>query len=403
MKTLVRPISLAVALASPTVPAGLYANAYAQSAPAPATQASPAAAAVWSRPAARELLTYIEGLEREGLTPAVYSPDRLRAAVDAGNGAAATQLADEIFLRLARDLSGGSVRGSDRVSWYMAPSGIDEDEQQRLLERAKHGGVAAILDGLLPTHPQYVGLRRALANPANAERRDLIRTNMERWRWMPRNLGERHIIVNVPAFTAAFVENGEVIARHRTVVGATSTPTPQLSATVTAVTFNPWWTVPQSIVRTMRGFGGYEVREGNGYRIVRQPPGPRNSLGRVKIEMPNEHAIYLHDTPAQHLFSRSVRAFSHGCVRTQGIRDFAARLLASTGEWDRARIDEVINTGQNRQVRLAAPMPVYVSYFTAAATNDGNIVTYTDVYGRDGRVRQALNRTSGDRALASGS
>src|SRR5688500_18717443 len=114
MKTLVRPISLAVALASPTVPAGLYATANAQSVPAPAAQATPAAAAVWSRPAARELLTYIEGLEREGLTPAAYSPDRLRAAVEAGNGATATQLADEIFLRLARDLSGGSVRGSDR-------------------------------------------------------------------------------------------------------------------------------------------------------------------------------------------------------------------------------------------------------------------------------------------------
>ncbi|HEY0325633.1 MAG TPA: L,D-transpeptidase family protein, partial [Allosphingosinicella sp.] len=242
-----------------------------------------------------------------------------------------------------------------------------------------------------------------LANPANAERRDLIRTNLERWRWMPRNLGERHIIVNVPAFTAAFIENGEVIARHRTVVGATSTPTPQLSATAVAVTFNPWWTVPQSIVRTMRGFGGYQVREANGYRIVRQPPGPGNSLGRVKIEMPNEHAIYLHDTPSQHLFSRSVRAFSHGCVRTQGIRDFAARLLESTGDWDRARIDQTIAAGQTVQARLAAPMPVYVSYFTAAATNDGNIVTYTDVDGRDTRVRQALNRVATDRAMASGS
>jgi murein L,D-transpeptidase YcbB/YkuD len=400
MKTLVRPTLLAFALTSPTLPATVHAQS-SQPITQPEAPASPAVSH-WARPAAAELVSYLDRLDAEGLSPALYSPERLRAALSAGDQAAFTRVADDVFLRLARDLSGGSVRGADRVSWYMAPSGIDEAEQRRLLDQAKRAGVARILDGLLPAHPQYVGLKRALANPANAERRDLIRANMERWRWMPRNLGERHIIVNVPAFTAAFVENGEVIARHRTVVGATSTPTPQLSATAVAVTFNPWWTVPQSIVRTMRGFNGYQVREANGYRIVRQPPGPANSLGRVKIEMPNEHAIYLHDTPSQHLFGRSVRAFSHGCIRTQGIRDFAARLLESTGEWDRGRIDEAIATGRTTQARLAAPMPVYISYFTAAATNDGNIVTYTDVYGRDTRVRQALNRAPSDRAMASG-
>ena len=402
MKTLVRPTLLAFALTSPTLPATVHAQSN-QPATQQAAPAVPAAVTHWARPAAADLVSYIERLDAEGLSPANYGPDRLRSALAAGDQAAFTRVADEIFLRLARDLSGGSVRGSDRVSWFMAPSGIDEPEQQNLLERAKRGNVTQLLNGLLPTHPQYAGLRNALANPANAERRDLIRTNMERWRWMPRNLGERHNIVNVPAFTAAFIENGEVIARHRTVVGATSTPTPQLSATAVAVTFNPWWTVPQSIVRNMRGFGGYQVREANGYRIVRQPPGPGNSLGRVKIEMPNEHAIYLHDTPSQHLFSRSVRAFSHGCIRTQGIRDFAARLLESTGDWDRARIDQAIAAGTTVQARLAAPMPVYISYFTAAATNDGNIVTYTDVYGRDTRVRQALNRSPSNRAMASGS
>jgi murein L,D-transpeptidase YcbB/YkuD len=226
---------------------------------------------------------------------------------------------------------------------------------------------------------------------------------MERWRWLPRNLGPRHVIVNVPAFTAALIENGQVVARHRAVVGATSTPTPQLSATITAVTFNPWWTVPQSIIRGMRSFNGYEVRNGNGYRIVRQAPGPRNALGRVKIEMPNEHAIYLHDTPSQSLFGNERRAYSHGCIRTHMIRDFAELLLAPTGQWDRAQIDSTINAGRTVQARLAQPIPVYIAYFTAAATNDGNVVSYTDVYGRDTRVRQALNRTGPARALASGS
>ena len=139
---------------------------------------------------------------------------------------------------------------------------------------------------------------------------------------------------------------------------------------------------------------GYQVRREGGTLIVRQPPGPGNSLGRVKIEMPNDHAIYLHDTPAQGLFARPVRAFSHGCIRTQNVRDLAALLLAPTGEWDRAAIDRTIAAGETVSASLTEPVPVYIAYFTAAATTDGNIVTYADIYGRDGPVRQALNRTA---------
>jgi murein L,D-transpeptidase YcbB/YkuD len=365
-----------------------------QAAQASETQSS------WSADRATRLLAYVEQVGADGLNPASYSPDRLRAAM--GDEAARSRVADEIFLKLAADLSGGSVRGADRVSWYMAPSGADESERQRMLQRAKGGDPAAVLNGLLPKHPQYALLKNALTKPENAARRDLIRTNMERWRWLPRNLGERHIIVNVPAYTAAIVENGEVIARHKTVVGALKTPTPQLSATVTAVTFNPWWTVPQSIVKTMSGFGGYEVRQGNGYRSS-PGAGTAQRARRIKIEMPNEHAIYLHDTPSQSLFNQDRRAYSHGCIRTHNIRGFAETLLRPTGQWNRGQIDTAIDAGKTVQARLAAPIPVYIAYFTAAATGEGSLVTYADVYGRDGRVRQALNRGPTDRALASGS
>jgi murein L,D-transpeptidase YcbB/YkuD len=135
--------------------------------------------------------------------------------------------------------------------------------------------------------------------------------------------------------------------------------------------------------------------------IVRQPPGPRNALGRLKIEMPNQWAIYLHDTPAQSLFDRPVRAFSHGCIRTQYVRDFAADLLEQTGGWDRAAIDAAIGRGQTRTISLATPVPVYIAYFTAAATTDGNIVTYPDIYGRDAPVRQALNAVGSQTQQAS--
>jgi murein L,D-transpeptidase YcbB/YkuD len=302
---------------------------------------------------------------------------------------------------LATDLSGGQVRGRNRVDWFMPDTGLNDAAKQQLLNQVTaSGGVADALNGLLPTHPQYAGLRRALANtaPDDNARRDLIRVNMERWRWLPHNLGTRHVLVNVPAFTAALIDDGHVTARHRAVVGAVRTPTPQLSARITAVTINPYWNVPQSIIRTTSFGAGYQVTRGaNGVVSVRQPPGPRNALGRVKIEMPNPHAIYLHDTPSQALFGRAVRAFSHGCIRTQNVRDFAALLLAPTGRWDRGNIDEAVNTGRNQTTPLANPVPVYIAYFTAAATTDGNIVSYADIYGRDTPVRVALNRSGAAR------
>jgi murein L,D-transpeptidase YcbB/YkuD len=388
--------ALVVLLASPTMPGAIQAAALDQAQVAPVPPPPPAPVN-WSVDAARELLAYVENIGVEGLSPAAYSADRLATAVATRNEAVITPVANQVFLKLAADLSGGSVRGRSRVDWHMPDVGLDAAGQQRLLAQVQRsGGVAEVLDGLLPIHPQYAGLKRALANTPESEtaRRDLIRTNLERWRWLPRTLGTRHVLVNVPAFTAALVDEGRVIARHRTVVGAIRTPTPQLSATITAVTINPWWNVPQSIIRSSGGFGaGYEVTRSSGGGIsVRQPPGPRNALGRVKIEMPNPHAIYLHDTPSQSLFGRPVRAFSHGCIRTQNVRDFAALLLAPTGEWSRADIDRVVGTGRNTTTRLAAPIPVYIAYFTAVTTGDGNIVSYGDIYGRDAPVRQALNQ-----------
>ena len=389
-----RNAALVILLATPTMPGAIQAAALDQEQP-PAAAPVPAPVS-WRMNDARELLDYVQSIGTEGLLPASYGPDRLAAAIATGDRAQVSPVATEIFLQLATDLSGGQVRGRSRVDWFMPDAGLDDAGKQQLLTQVtSHGGVADALNGLLPTHPQYAGLRRALANtdPSDTARRDLIRVNMERWRWLPRSLGARHVLVNVPAFTAALIDDGHVTARHRAVVGAVRTPTPQLSARITAVTINPYWNVPQSIIRTTSFGAGYEVTRGaNGVISVRQPPGPRNALGRVKIEMPNPHAIYLHDTPSQALFGRAVRAFSHGCIRTQNVRDFAALLLEPTGHWDRSEIDEAVNTGRNQTTPLARPVPVYIAYFTAAATTDGNIVTYNDIYGRDVPVRVALNR-----------
>ena len=397
MKKLARLSFVGMLLASPSLPAVLQTAAIAQSQPAVETPAAaPIAAVAWTRETAQSLLEYVEGVDAEGLNPADYGRDRLRDAIAGRDEPGMASAATDTFLRLAADLSGGATPAAARVDWHMTSTMLDAAAQRALMARAVSGNrIAESLNGLLPIHPQYAGLRRALAitPESDAATRDLIRTNMERWRWMPRTLGARHVIVNVPAFTAAIVDNGSVTARHRAVVGAVRTPTPQLNATIRAVTMNPWWNVPQSIIREMGGrFGAdYEVTRNGNQISARQQPGPRNSLGRVKIEMPNEHAIYLHDTPSQSLFARPARAFSHGCIRTQNVRDFAARLLAPTGEWGRARIDQTINAGRTVSANLDRPVPVYIAYFTAAATDEGQIVRYNDVYGRDAPVKRAFH------------
>ena len=371
----------------------------------PAPAAFPAASSGWNRALGQDLLAYVDNIGAEGLDPARYDTAALREAIARGDDAAIHAAATPLFLRLTNELSGGYVRGPDRVEWYVEGQGLNGHDQQDLMARAiADGQVKPALDSLLPTHPQYLGLRTVLAATpeSDAAKRDVIRVNMERWRWMPRDFGARHILVNVPAFTAAIVDNGAVTSRHRVIVGKRATPTPQLSVVATGVTFNPWWTLPQSIIREMNGrFAGYEVtRTEGGGTMVRQRPGPNNALGRMKIEMANEHAIYLHDTPARNLFARDVRAFSHGCIRTQDALGFAAILLQASGEWDRAAIDRAVANGRTVTAQLPAPIPVHIAYFTAAATDNGTIVTYADLYGRDAQVKQALGRAPATDAMA---
>jgi L,D-transpeptidase YcbB len=362
-----------------------------------------AAAVQWTKSAARELLVYVERVGEEGLDPADYSDAELRAALTGPDMALLSRVATDVFLRLSSDLALGHARGDTRVDWHMVDPDLNGNEQYAMMERAvANGTVADSLNSLLPTHPQYTELKQVLANVKDKATRDKVRVNLDRWRWLPRHLGERYLIVNVPAYTVALVEDGHVVARRRAVVGAPKTATPQLSATVTGVILNPWWEVPQSIAPEVRGKKGYvTVKSGNGVRY-RQPPGPGNSLGRMKVVMPNNYAIYLHDTPSKALFKRDARAFSHGCIRTEDPLGFA-EIMLNNPEWDRAKIDATVASGKTVQANAAAPMPVYITYFTAAAAKDNQgILEYKDVYGRDGKVVVALNDRNGT-ALASAS
>jgi murein L,D-transpeptidase YcbB/YkuD len=390
---------------------GAAVPAAAQNAPSPAPAAPAAApapvavapplAADWSRRNAQALLAYVENVDSEGLDPADYRPAELRSAIesrDEGLGAVATAA----FVKLAGDLMFGHVRGDDRIDWHVKDDSWNVYDQQALLDRAMKGGIAETLDSLMPTHPQYAALKALLADPSvDSRTKNRIRINLDRWRWLPRDLGSKYVIVNVPAYTVALVENGQTLNRRRAVAGAIKTPTPQLSAMITGAIFNPWWEVPSSIAGEVRGKKGYVAVKDESGKIVRwrQPPGPSNALGRVKLVMGNPYAIYLHDTNAKNLFNRQARAFSHGCIRTEDAVGFAETLLEGT-EWDRPKIDQALASGKATQANLATPVPVYIVYFTVAATSDGPPMSYADMYGRDSKVLAALTDTGGT-ALAS--
>ncbi|HEX8257621.1 MAG TPA: L,D-transpeptidase family protein [Allosphingosinicella sp.] len=357
-------------------------------------------APAWSKPAAEDLLAYVDRSGEDGLDPADYAPDALRAALAGGEQAALDRAATDSFLRVSADLALGNVPMAARDDWHLKDNDLTGAQQFTLMRKAiQDGTVRDTLASLLPTHPQYAELKGVLATTSDKTTADKVRVNLDRWRWLPRDLGRRYVIVNVPAYTVALVEDGHVVARHKAVVGAPKTATPQLGATATGVILNPWWEVPKSITPEVQGKRGYvRVKAGEGWRY-RQPPGPANALGRMKVVMPNNYAIYLHDTPSKSAFNKPARAFSHGCIRTQDPLAFAELLLGNP-EWDRAAIDAAIASGKTVEAKATTPTPVYITYFTAAAAQTGKIVSYKDVYGRDGSVVVALNQRAGT-ALAS--
>ena len=377
------------------------------------TEPAPLPPPVWNVSDVQQLLTYIQAIGKEGLDPVDYDPNGLSAAIQGGDPMAMSAAATERFNRLSSDLALGHVRGKDRVDWWIKDPDLDSVRQDQLLRWAlQTHRVGETLDGLMPTHPQYAALKHALevTPAAEADKIKRIRLNMDRWRWLPHDLGDRYIIVNVPAYTAALVEKGETISRHHAVAGKISTPTPQLSAVATGVILNPWWEIPSSIAGEVAGKNGFVALKDDNGKVIRwrQPPGPTNALGQVKFVMPNSKAIYLHDTNAKSRFNSKVRAFSHGCIRTQDILKLATILLEepaanadpaaaaadSAKPWTAERIHDVLASGKSVQASFATPLPVYIVYMSSAATVDGKIIDYQDIYKRDSKVIAALTDAS---------
>jgi murein L,D-transpeptidase YcbB/YkuD len=279
--------------------------------------------------------------------------------------------------------------------------------------------------GIEPTAGGGVDATTLAALNVPVERRARqIELNLERWRWISGDFGERYILVNVPAFQLSVVEHGRTVASMRVIVGKEQRATPVFSDLLTQIVLNPTWHIPDSIVAQeiapqlrkdpgylrrkgieikRQGAGTAEVdagalsaaeidqlgRHGSPLRL-RQPPGPQNPLGRYKFLFPNQFDVYLHDTPAGELFERSRRTFSHGCVRIEKPDELAQYLLAGDPRWTPEAVAAKLATGESETITLASPLPVYILYLTAWVEADGTPNFRADVYDEDARLDEAL-------------
>lgn len=267
----------------------------------------------------------------------------------------------------------------------------------------------------------YVGPKTRLAfnggqrQPTN--HLQTIRANMEQWRWMPKTLGERHILVNIPEFKFAYYEDDHVVHEERVIVGANDTQTPLFSHRMTTIVLRPEWYMPDSIKldkllsaqrrgRTLESMG-YKVKR-NGKSIdswkvrwaranisaytVYQPSGSSNALGLVKFLFPNKHAVYLHDTPSKSLFSADTRTFSHGCIRVRDPLKLAEILLDRDKGEGAVNVNRIVRRGKDNVVyTLDQELPVHIVHMTAWANDDGSVSYFNDTYGHENRIKLALN------------
>jgi murein L,D-transpeptidase YcbB/YkuD len=306
---------------------------------------------------------------------------------------------------------------ADLIGWRHSPRDVHrnwltdskkEDLAARLTAAVSANSVRASLEELAPTHPQYKGLQTALAHETakTGGRADQIRMNMERWRWAPRDLGDRYILVNVPAYTLQVIEGERPVLSMRVIVGTPDNQTPLFSDKMTYLVFSPYWNIPPDILREEtlpRVARDPDFLRRNNIEIVgtsgdgeidpetvdwddesstrnlrfRQRPGADNALGLVKFIFPNHFNVYLHDTPSDRLFFKENRALSHGCIRIEDPMAMAKYVMRDQPDWTEERIRTAMHAGREQTAKLKTPIPVHIGYWTAWVEADGKTVTYT--------------------------
>ena len=379
-------------------------------------------------------MAVLDEADSHGLDPSWYEATALKtrrrdtqasSARDAdriGQRAALDVRVTAALLALGRDVSTGRTSPSSLMRTWKR--GRPAPDVVTTLARAREKGrMRGWLDEIAPRHPEYRQLREWLAiarraNPADARAAQVaqLAANLERWRWVADDLGDRHLIVNIPEFMLRARERDATVLAMRVVVGKPGGhETPIISGDIRSVVFNPYWNIPESIllaetlpaITKDRGFlerNGMEVvpisssapidddevdwdAVSSGRVRVRQRPGAGNALGKIKFPFSNDQAIYLHDTPSTSLFARDVRAFSHGCVRVAEPEVLANYVLGGETAWTPERISRAMAGSSETHVRAPRTLPVHLVYFTVIAGPDGKPVYLNDIYGLDRRMK----------------
>lgn len=401
---------------------------------APSAPSARTIQSLWSADAADALIELSASAQSEGLSSfesAAAEVTNLRASSTASPAGAAAfdSAADTLFVDLAQAFAQGAVDPARADPQWRIPRPALPDVPTLLATARSDARAVRELATLLPQSTEYVALRaelgRVLAEPPGAldragrireARIASLRASLERWRWLPRALPSPRIEVRIAQFQAVLHQTSAPARIHNVIVGARTRQTPSFKAEISAVTLNPTWTPPRSILTNellpqfardpnAASRGGYDAIDAAGAVIidpttidwaarpfpyqVRQRPGALNALGRVKFEMPNPYDIYLHDTPNHALFARDQRALSHGCVRVDDALDLAAAVLAPA--YTTSSLQDEVDAGQTRSLPLAAPLPVYFLYIPASSV-DGATVQYSDdTYGRDSALVVTLD------------
>jgi L,D-transpeptidase YcbB len=304
------------------------------------------------------------------------------------------------------------------ASGDLDPSAVGNDIYDSYVEaavrrfQARHG---------LTTDGVVRGATLMALNVPAAIRRDQLKVNIGRLRTLTTNLGPRYVVCNIPAARIEAIENDVAVSRHTAVVGKPDRASPDINSKITEINFNPFWTVPPSIVRKdlipkmqdqpdyltsnhIRIFDAKHAElqpsqinwysEDATHYSFKQDPGDFNSLGSIRISFPSAYGVYMHDTPLKNLFGDDFRFHSSGCVRVQNVRELVVWLLDETKGWSAAEIDLVLKSGDRKDARLVRPVPLHWVYVTAWAASDGVVQFREDIYSRDGLGAPAIPATT---------
>jgi murein L,D-transpeptidase YcbB/YkuD len=381
---------------------------------------------------AQQAMEFLQGVAADGLDPKDYPTPQFAESAQLAADELVLTNSVATFVRHARTGRLAFTQVSGAIYFDLrAP-----DAEQFLETIASSGDVRATLDNFNPQHPQYRALRTELAlarrsqavESANAAivdvsprskdrtepkseaaRIDTLLANMERWRWLPHELGSAYVMVNVPDYTLKVVNLGRTAWSTRIVVGRPGEyATPLLAEKMNYITINPTWNVPPSIIRNeylpalardpnaLARVGLKIEHDRDGSIHISQPPGERNALGRIRFNFPNRFLVYQHDTPNKNLFDKTSRAFSHGCMRIQYPDQYAEVLLRISQPEDGSSAQSIRSMygHSERTINLKKPIPVYITYQTAFVDDSNQLQIRRDIYGIDQKIITLLKGDS---------